>query len=61
MMIPELAVNPLLKRVIALFDTNSDDNVNFKEFIQALSVFSSRGDKMRKMECTFCDEETAVI
>ncbi|KAL0488271.1 serine/threonine-protein phosphatase 2B regulatory subunit [Acrasis kona] len=52
-MIPELAVNPLVKRVISIFDSNGDDSVNFKEFITALSVFNSRGDKNAKLEFAF--------
>lgn len=53
MMIPELAVNPLVKRVISIFDQNGDESVNFKEFISALSVFNSRGEKQEKLECMF--------
>lgn len=53
MMIPELAVNPLVKRVISIFDANKDDSVNFKEFISALSVFSNRGGKQEKLEFAF--------
>jgi serine/threonine-protein phosphatase 2B regulatory subunit len=52
-MIPELAVNPLVKRVISIFDANGDDSVNFKEFISALSVFNARGDKNAKLEFAF--------
>lgn len=53
LMIPELAVNPLVKRVISIFDQNGDDSVNFKEFISALSVFSTRGEKEEKLECMY--------
>eukprot|EP00697_Spironema_sp_BW2_P006710 gnl/Spiro4/20819_TR10136_c0_g1_i1.p1 gnl/Spiro4/20819_TR10136_c0_g1~~gnl/Spiro4/20819_TR10136_c0_g1_i1.p1 ORF type:complete len:196 (-),score=73.62 gnl/Spiro4/20819_TR10136_c0_g1_i1:94-630(-) len=53
MSIPELAMNPLVQRVISIFDQNRDDNVNFKEFISALSVFSSRGDKEEKLKFAF--------
>lgn len=53
LMIPELAVNPLVKRVISIFDENNDDNVNFKEFINALSVFNTRGDKQDKLKFAF--------
>lgn len=54
-MIPELAVNPLVKRVISIFDENGDGSVNFKEFISALSVFNAQGDKQRKLECKLLD------
>eukprot|EP00761_Pharyngomonas_kirbyi_P013531 gb/GECH01013560.1/.p1 GENE.gb/GECH01013560.1/~~gb/GECH01013560.1/.p1 ORF type:complete len:178 (+),score=46.99 gb/GECH01013560.1/:1-534(+) len=53
MMIPELAVNPLVKRVISIFDANRDDSVNFKEFISALSVFSVRGGQEEKLKFAF--------
>lgn len=51
LMIPELAVNPLVKRVISIFDANNDDCVNFKEFISALSVFNSQSNSQEKLEC----------
>eukprot|EP00824_Muranothrix_gubernata_P001690 TRINITY_DN11975_c0_g1_i1.p1 TRINITY_DN11975_c0_g1~~TRINITY_DN11975_c0_g1_i1.p1 ORF type:complete len:202 (-),score=57.55 TRINITY_DN11975_c0_g1_i1:78-611(-) len=53
LMIPELATNPLVQRVIAIFDANKDDNVNFKEFITSLSVFSVKGDKNEKLHFAF--------
>jgi serine/threonine-protein phosphatase 2B regulatory subunit len=53
LMIPELAVNPLRQRVIAIFDTDKDESVNFKEFISALSVFSAKGEKQAKLEFAF--------
>eukprot|EP01121_Diplochlamys_sp_Union-15-3_P019076 TRINITY_DN7097_c0_g1_i2.p1 TRINITY_DN7097_c0_g1~~TRINITY_DN7097_c0_g1_i2.p1 ORF type:complete len:191 (-),score=43.37 TRINITY_DN7097_c0_g1_i2:6-539(-) len=51
--IPELAMNPLAPRIIAIFDTNKDDQVNFKQFVQRLSVFSSKGSKKDKMLVAF--------
>lgn len=53
LMIPELAVNPLVKRVISIFDANNDDCVNFKEFISALSVFNSQSNSQEKLEFAF--------
>lgn len=49
--IPELAMNPLVMRVISLFDTKGDDHVNFPQFISTLSVFSKRGDPKDKIRC----------
>eukprot|EP00817_Percolomonadidae_sp_ATCC50343_P006419 CAMPEP_0117428876 /NCGR_PEP_ID=MMETSP0758-20121206/8488_1 /TAXON_ID=63605 /ORGANISM="Percolomonas cosmopolitus, Strain AE-1 (ATCC 50343)" /LENGTH=167 /DNA_ID=CAMNT_0005215479 /DNA_START=26 /DNA_END=525 /DNA_ORIENTATION=+ len=49
--IPELAVNPLVTRVVSIF--NSDGDVNFKEFVSALSVFNTHGDKHEKLEFAF--------
>lgn len=48
---PELAGNPLLERVIAIFDKNKDDEIEFKEFISALSTFSEKGNKEGKLRC----------
>jgi serine/threonine-protein phosphatase 2B regulatory subunit len=53
MSIPELAVNPLLERVISIFDTNKDNEVEFKEFIGALSIFSDKGNKEGKLKFAF--------
>eukprot|EP00029_Vermamoeba_vermiformis_P011509 TRINITY_DN6342_c0_g1_i1.p1 TRINITY_DN6342_c0_g1~~TRINITY_DN6342_c0_g1_i1.p1 ORF type:complete len:183 (+),score=79.34 TRINITY_DN6342_c0_g1_i1:84-632(+) len=53
MSIPELAVNPLLERVISIFDTNKDNEVEFKEFISALSIFSDKGNKEGKLKFAF--------
>lgn len=50
--IPEFASNPLLERVIAIFDTNKDEEIEFKEFISALSIFSSKENKEAKLRCT---------
>ena len=51
--VPELANNPLLERVIAIFDKNKDDQIEFKEFIAALSTFSDKGNKEGKLRFAF--------
>lgn len=51
--IPQLAVNPLASRVVTIFDKNKDENVNFKEFLQGLSIFSSRGEAKDKLRFAF--------
>ena len=48
--IPELANNPLVKRVIAVLDRNNDGNISFLEFVQGLNSLSagaSQEDKLR--------------
>ena len=48
--IPELANNPLVKRVIAVLDRNKDGNISFLEFVQGLNSLSagaSQEDKLR--------------
>lgn len=49
--VPELANNPLLERVFAIFDKNKDEEIEFKEFISALSTFSEKGNKEGKLRC----------
>jgi len=51
--IPQLAANPLLDRVLAVFDTNGDKNVDFQEFVRALAIFSGDMDKREKLLFTF--------
>merc|ERR1711991_643319 len=51
--IPELAANPLLHRIIDIFDTNKDSEIEFKEFIAALSTFSGKGNKEEKLKFAF--------
>ena len=58
--IPELAMNPLVHRIIALFrpsDAIAKDagvwQINFKEFLKALSVFSENGNIEAKAKFAF--------
>jgi hypothetical protein len=45
-------VNPLLERVIQIFDENKDNEIQFTEFIRALAIFSTKGAKEEKLKCT---------
>jgi len=51
--IPELAGNPLLSRIIAIFDTNKDDEIEFSEFVKALATFTSKDNLEGKLRFTF--------
>lgn len=51
MSLPELQQNPLVQRVIDIFDTDGNGEVDFKEFIQGVSQFSVKGDKESKLKC----------
>jgi len=48
---PELKENPLVKRVVAIFDADSSGEIEFKEFVQGLAMFvvqtTERQDKLR--------------
>ena len=49
MQINDLQQNPLVQRVIDLFDSDGNGEVDFKEFIEGISQFSVRGDKQAKL------------
>jgi len=51
--IPELAMNPLAPRIVAIFDENKDDQVNFKQFVRILSVFNEKASRLEKLSFTF--------
>jgi serine/threonine-protein phosphatase 2B regulatory subunit len=51
MNIPDLHQNPIVQRVIDIFDTDGNGEVDFKEFLDALSQFSVKGDKEAKLKC----------
>jgi serine/threonine-protein phosphatase 2B regulatory subunit len=51
MQIHDLQQNPLVQRVIDLFDSDGNGEVDFKEFIEGISQFSVRGDKQAKLKC----------
>ena len=54
MSLPELQQNPLVKRVIDLFDTDRNGEIDFKEFVQGLSQFTVKGaDKISKLKFAF--------
>lgn len=50
--IPELAANPLISRIVSVFDVDNE-NVNFQEFTRALSVFSTGGSREEKLRFAF--------
>eukprot|EP00357_Protocruzia_adherens_P028839 CAMPEP_0115008558 /NCGR_PEP_ID=MMETSP0216-20121206/22007_1 /TAXON_ID=223996 /ORGANISM="Protocruzia adherens, Strain Boccale" /LENGTH=163 /DNA_ID=CAMNT_0002376035 /DNA_START=173 /DNA_END=661 /DNA_ORIENTATION=+ len=51
--LPELAQNPLVKRVISVFDVNKDGKISFIEFVSGLSALSSQGSEEEKMKFAF--------
>ncbi|KAL6042124.1 Calcineurin subunit B type 1 [Balamuthia mandrillaris] len=52
--LPELAMNPLNPRVIALFQQEKgEDKVNFKDFVQVLAVFSPKASRKDKLRLAF--------
>ncbi|XP_046848601.1 calcineurin subunit B type 1-like [Xenia sp. Carnegie-2017] len=53
MSLPELQQNPLVQRVIEIFDTDGNGEVDFKEFIEGVSQFSVKGNKESKLKFAF--------
>uniref|UniRef100_A0A3Q2PIB0 Calcineurin subunit B type 1-like n=1 Tax=Fundulus heteroclitus TaxID=8078 RepID=A0A3Q2PIB0_FUNHE len=53
MSLPELQQNPLVRRVIDIFDSDGNGEVDFIEFIKGVSQFSVRGDRLQKLHFAF--------
>jgi Ca2+-binding EF-hand superfamily protein len=51
--IPEFAINPLGLRIVALFDTNGTDTINFKQFCETLSAFRPDAPLEKKLALVF--------
>ena len=51
--IPELAQNPLVRRVIAVLDKNKDGNISFLEFVQGLNSLSAGASQEEKLRFAF--------
>lgn len=47
-MIPELAMNPLMPRIVALFDS-----ANFAQFVRTMAIFGRNGSKEAKTDFAF--------
>eukprot|EP00056_Hartaetosiga_gracilis_P017061 m.6405 g.6405 ORF g.6405 m.6405 type:complete len:175 (+) comp5189_c0_seq1:157-681(+) len=48
MALPELQQNPLVERVLDIFDSNNDGEIDFEEFIRGISLFSMDGGNREK-------------
>lgn len=42
--VPELKENPIVQRIITVFDKNNDGKISFYEFVYGLSVLTSSGN-----------------
>jgi serine/threonine-protein phosphatase 2B regulatory subunit len=49
----ELAQNPLVQRVISVFDKNGDGNISFYEFVTGLSRLTESGSEQDKLKFLF--------
>lgn len=48
-MVPELAMNPLAPRLVALFPRDAEDRINFTSFVTGLAVFSENCPAQRRI------------
>ena len=51
--IPGLESNPLVQRVIDIFDTDNNKEIDFKEFLEGISLFIAREGIERKLKFIF--------
>eukprot|EP00842_Homolaphlyctis_polyrhiza_P003729 jgi/Hompol1/4357/HPOL_001755-RA len=51
--IPELAVNPLAQRIHAVFDLDDRNEINFRQFVSVLGVFSKDAKREQKLNFAF--------
>eukprot|EP00750_Incisomonas_marina_P017650 INCI231.1.p1 GENE.INCI231.1~~INCI231.1.p1 ORF type:complete len:186 (+),score=39.02 INCI231.1:116-673(+) len=51
--IPELAMNPLVDRIIQCFETDDEGNITFTSFLTCLSQLSRRGSLKDKLDVAF--------
>ncbi|KAI9741924.1 MAG: Calcineurin subunit B [Cirrosporium novae-zelandiae] len=51
--LPQVSSNPLATRMIAIFDEDGGGDVDFQEFVNGLSAFSSKGNKEEKLKFAF--------
>ncbi|XP_004677521.1 PREDICTED: calcineurin subunit B type 2 [Condylura cristata] len=53
MAVPQLQQNPLVRRVVDIFDIDGNGEVDLKEFIWGTSQFSVKGDEQQKLRFAF--------
>ncbi|XP_065833517.1 calcineurin subunit B type 2-like [Oscarella lobularis] len=53
MALPELQQNPLVQRVIDVFDQDGNGEIDFKEFLEGMSQLSLQGDQETKLKFAF--------
>uniref|UniRef100_A0A3B3BRT3 EF-hand domain-containing protein n=1 Tax=Oryzias melastigma TaxID=30732 RepID=A0A3B3BRT3_ORYME len=51
--LPELQQNPLVQRVIDIFDTDGDGEIDFREFMEGISRFSVGSSREQKLRFAF--------
>ena len=54
-MIPEVTMNPLAPRLLQMFERDSEERINFRSFVKALSFFNPRARSEDRIECKYID------
>jgi Ca2+-binding EF-hand superfamily protein len=52
-LIPELSMNPLCERIIAILNRDGSERVDFRAFVQALGAFHPRASRSEKQQCAY--------
>lgn len=48
--VPELQDNPIVQRIISVFDKNNDGKISFYEFVSGLSLIANVGNFFKKFK-----------
>ncbi len=51
--VPELKENPIVQRIISVFDKNNDGKISFYEFVTGLSSLTNSGNQEDKLKIAF--------
>jgi len=51
--LPQIKQNPLARRIIDVLDNDDSGEIDFKEFVQGMSKFSSKAEKEEKLRFAF--------
>ena len=51
--VPELKENPIVQRIISIFDKNNDGKISFYEFVLGLSSLTNSGNTEEKLKIAF--------
>jgi len=53
MKLPNITENPLVRRVVDVFDTNGDGELDFQEFLNGLAQVANKADRRQKLAFAF--------
>ncbi|GAV05525.1 hypothetical protein RvY_15643 [Ramazzottius varieornatus] len=53
MALPQVRANPLAARIMEVFDRDNNGMIDFREFTQGMTLFSSKANTDQKLRCIF--------